>query len=161
MLTVNSKYSADNLKKSSLNSYLCKNEIKLFSTVRTELYENYEVYMYYVKKRIEVSFAHKLSLPYESKCTQLHGHNAIITVYCRSEKLNEYGMVVDFKQLKNIIEDMLDHRYVNDVVDFNPTAENLARHICNSIEHCYKVSFQETEGNVACYVKEGEQDVVF
>ena len=117
--------------------------------------------MYYVKKRIEVSLAHKLSLPYESKCTQLHGHNAIITVYCRSEKLNEYGMVVDFKQLKNIIENMLDHRYINEVVDFNPTAENLACHICNNIEHCYKVSFQETEGNVACYVKDGECDVEF
>ena len=56
---------------------------------------------------------------------------------------------------------MLDHRYVNDVVDFNPTAENLARHICESIENCYKVSFQETEGNVACYVKDGEPDVDF
>ena len=48
-----------------------------------------------------------------------------------------------------------------DVVDFNPTAENLARHICESIENCYKVSFQETEGNVACYVKDGEPDVDF
>lgn len=117
--------------------------------------------MYYVKKRIEVSLAHKLSLSYESKCCQMHGHNAIVTVYCRARELNKDGMVVDFKQLKNIVCDMLDHRYVNDVVDFNPTAENLARHICESIENCYKVSFQETEGNVACYVKDGEPDVDF
>ena len=82
-------------------------------------------------------------------------------VYCRARELNKDGMVVDFKQLKNIVCDMLDHRYVNDVVDFNPTAENLARHICESIENCYKVSFQETEGNVACYVKDGEPDVDF
>ena len=117
--------------------------------------------MYYVKKRIEVSLAHKLSLSYESRCCQMHGHNAIVTVYCRARELNKDGMVVDFKQLKNIVCDMLDHRYVNDVVDFNPTAENLARHICESIENCYKVSFQETEGNVACYVKDGEPDVDF
>lgn len=69
-------------------------------------------------------------------------------------------MVVDFKRLKTVVEELLDHKYVNDIVDFNPTAENLARYICDNIEHCYKVSFQETEGNVACYVKE-DDDTVF
>ena len=44
--------------------------------------------MYEVKKRIEVSAAHKLDLSYESKCTQLHGHNWIIDVYLRSETLS-------------------------------------------------------------------------
>ncbi len=117
--------------------------------------------MYYVKKRIEVSLAHRLTLPYESKCCQMHGHNAIVTVYCRSERLNDDGMVADFKRLKSTVRDMLDHRCVNDCVDFNPTAENLARHICDSIENCYKVSFQETEGNVACYVKDGAPDTDF
>lgn len=117
--------------------------------------------MYYVKKRMEVAMAHRLSLPYESKCTRLHGHNAIITVYCRSESLDENGMVVDFKRIKRTISDMLDHRVANDVVGFNPTAENLARHICLSIEKCYKVSFQETEGNVACYVRDGAADTEF
>ena len=41
------------------------------------------------------------------------------------------------------------------MVDFNPTAENLARWICEQIPNCYKVKFQESEGNVAVYVKEG------
>lgn len=117
--------------------------------------------MYYVKKRMEVAMAHKLSLPYESKCTRLHGHNAIVTVYCCSESLDENGMVVDFKKIKRIINDMLDHRVANDVVSFNPTAENLARHICQNIDKCYKVSFQETEGNVACYVRDGAEDISF
>lgn len=117
--------------------------------------------MYYVKKRMEVAMAHQLSLPYESKCTRLHGHNAVITVYCCSETLNESGMVVDFKKIKHTVSDMLDHRVANDVVDFNPTAENLARHICHSIENCYKVTFQETEGNVACYIKDGANDIEF
>ena len=109
-------------------------------------------FMYYVKKRMEVAMAHQLTLPYESKCSRLHGHNAIITVYCCSEELNESGMVVDFKKIKNVVEDMLDH---------NPTAENLARHICNSIDKCYKVTFQETEGNVACYIKDNVKDLEF
>ena len=48
--------------------------------------------MYRVIKRIEISGAHKLSLPYESKCRGLHGHNWIITVFCQSETLDENGI---------------------------------------------------------------------
>ena len=52
--------------------------------------------MYTVIKRMEISASHSLMLPYPSKCENLHGHNWIITVYCRSKELNEAGMVVDF-----------------------------------------------------------------
>lgn len=110
--------------------------------------------MYYIEKRIEVAFAHNLALNYTSKCTNLHGHNAIIIIYCKAKELDENGMVVDFKHIKNIINRKLDHKYVNNVVDFNPTAENLARWICEQIPHCYKVSFQESEGNTATYEKD-------
>ncbi|MDO4191360.1 MAG: 6-carboxytetrahydropterin synthase, partial [Bacteroidales bacterium] len=51
--------------------------------------------MYYISKRLEVAGAHCLALNYDSKCSYLHGHNWFITVYCKSEKLNENGMVVD------------------------------------------------------------------
>ena len=44
--------------------------------------------MYTVIKRMEVSAAHSLKLSYRSKCENLHGHNWIITVYCRSKELN-------------------------------------------------------------------------
>lgn len=114
--------------------------------------------MYYIKKRIEVAFAHHLMLNYASKCTNLHGHNAIITIYCKTKELNENGMVVDFKHVKEIVSGQLDHRYANDVVNFNPTAENLARWVCEQIPHCYKVSFQESEGNIATYEKDDVQD---
>lgn len=107
--------------------------------------------MYYVKKKIEISAAHRLALDYESKCTALHGHNWIITVECRSEKLNANGMVVDFTVIKEKIHDMFDHRILNDVIDFNPTAENLARHIVDSIPTCYRCEVQESEGNTAVY----------
>ncbi len=110
--------------------------------------------MYYVEKRIEVAMAHRLCLTYESKCSHLHGHNAIVTVYCKSETLNENGMVVDFSTVKNIVKGLLDHQYVNDKVDFNPTAENLARWICEQVPNCYKVTFQESRDNIATYEKE-------
>ena len=107
--------------------------------------------MYRVIKRIEISGAHKLSLPYESKCRSLHGHNWIITVFCQSETLDENGMVVDFSRIKEIVKGKLDHQFLNDVVDFNPTAENMARWICEQVPHCYKVQVQESEGNTVEY----------
>ena len=100
---------------------------------------------------IEVAFAHKLSLNYESKCTNLHGHNAQVTVYCRAAELNENGMVIDFSDLKRIVKHLLDHKYANEQVPFNPTSENLARWICEAVPSCYKVKFQESEDNVAVY----------
>lgn len=109
--------------------------------------------MYYVKKTMEISAAHRLTLDYESKCTQLHGHNWLITVYCKSAELNANGMVVDFTIIKQMIKDRLDHQVLNDVLPCNPTAENIARWICDQIPHCYKVEVQESRGNVAIYEK--------
>lgn len=106
--------------------------------------------MYYVSKRVEVAGAHRLALTYESPCQNLHGHNWIIDVHCRSEKLDENGMVVDFKKIKNFVN-TLDHKYINDILPFNPTAENIARYLCQNIENCYKVEVRESEGNVAIY----------
>lgn len=108
--------------------------------------------MYRIKKRLEISGAHCLSLNYESKCRELHGHNWIIDVYMRSKELNENGMVYDFTHIKRKIVDKLDHKHLNSIFDFNPTAENIAKWICEELgEKCYKVSVQESKGNVAEY----------
>lgn len=107
--------------------------------------------MYYVEKRLEISAAHRLSLDYESKCTSIHGHNWIVTIYCKAKELNANGMVTDFTDIKQKIQGQLDHKYLNDVLPFNPTAENMAHWICQQIDHCYKVSVQESEGNTATY----------
>ena len=107
--------------------------------------------MYYVSKRMEIAVAHQLRLSYESKCQNLHGHNLIICVHCKAKELNEDGMVVDFKHIKEKIHGYLDHGYLNDLVPFNPTAENLAKWIAGQIENCYKVEVQESEGNIAVY----------
>lgn len=87
--------------------------------------------MYAVIKRMEISASHSLRLSYPSKCEKLHGHNWIITVYCRSEELDENGMVVDFTHIKQAVEKQLDHNNLNDVLPFNPTAENIAFWVCS------------------------------
>lgn len=107
--------------------------------------------MYYVTKRLEISASHRLDLDYPSKCTNIHGHNWIITVYCRAETLNSNGMVTDFTHIKTLINDTLDHAMLNDVLPFNPTAENIARWVVDNVENCYRADVQESEGNIATY----------
>lgn len=110
--------------------------------------------MYYIRKRFEVSAAHRLCLNYESKCTNLHGHNWIITVECRAAELDENGMVTDFTHVKTAVQDLLDHAVLNDVLPFNPTAENIARWIVDNVKNGWRCEVQESEGNVAIYEKD-------
>jgi len=107
--------------------------------------------MYYIQKTIEISASHHLNLDYESKCTRPHGHNWLITIYCKSDKLNHNGMVIDFSEIKKKIKDKLDHQNLNEVIPMNTTAENIAYWVCQQITNCYKVKVQESQGNIAVY----------
>lgn len=117
--------------------------------------------MYIVTKRLEISASHKLKLPYESKCQNLHGHNWIIDITVTTDELTDYGMVLDFVHIKNLIHSKLDHQNLNDILKVNPTAENIAFWIQNKINgyllkeepnravYVNKVRVQESEGNIA------------
>lgn len=107
--------------------------------------------MYYVSKRLEISSSHSLNLSYQSKCEAMHGHNWIVIVHCKSETLNQDGMVTDFTEIKKKISGTLDHQNLNDILPFNPTAENIAKWICDQVENAYKVEVWESENNKACY----------
>lgn len=116
---------------------------------------------YTVSKRMEIAAAHRLTLDYESKCTNLHGHNYIVVVEFKATKLNHNGMVVDFAHVKRQIHNVLDHAYLNDILSNNPTAENMGKWIaiecdklCHNEAYCSKVSVQESEGNIATYEKD-------
>ena len=108
--------------------------------------------MYQVHKRLEVSASNRLKLSYESKCENLHGHNWIIDIYIRGEELNQDGMLMDFTHIKRDIQDKLDHKNLNDVLPFNPTAENMAKWIHDQLDGCFRVDVQESENNVASYM---------
>lgn len=110
--------------------------------------------MYTIIKRLEISAAHQLALSYRSKCENIHGHNWIITIYCRSKELNCDGMVIDFAHIKQTVHKKLDHQNLNQVLPFNPTAENIAKWICDQIPTCFKVEVQESENNTAIYEKD-------
>ena len=114
--------------------------------------------MYYVSKRMEIAACHQLVLSYESKCTSLHGHNWVITVYCKAKELNKDGMVIDFKHIKDKIHGYLDHGNLNELLPFNPTAENIAKWIVDQFAECYMAKVQESEGNIAVYTDDSKMD---
>ena len=71
---------------------------------------------------------------YRGKCENPHGHNYKVRVTLRGSELDKAGLLLDFKDLKEVIKaiiDRLDHQMLNEVEPFkvlNPSAENLARY---------------------------------
>lgn len=72
---------------------------------------------------------------YRGKCENPHGHNYRVFVTLIGEELDETGLLLDFKLLKQVLRptiDYLDHFMINDLKPFdeelNPSAENLARY---------------------------------
>jgi 6-pyruvoyltetrahydropterin/6-carboxytetrahydropterin synthase len=70
---------------------------------------------------------------YKGKCENPHGHNYKIRVTLAGERLDHAGLLIDFKDLKDVMKETierLDHQMMNDVEPFttlNPSAENLAQ----------------------------------
>lgn len=88
--------------------------------------------------RIESTFdaAHKL-VGYKGKCASLHGHTWKVETFITGEKLDQVGMLIDFKILKEKLKEItekLDHSLLNDLKEIgNPTSENIAKHIFKNL----------------------------
>ena len=71
---------------------------------------------------------------YEGPCADMHGHTykGNVTVRRDNRRLHE-DMVMDFKELSKLIQervvDQFDHKVINEIVNYNPTAENIAMNI--------------------------------
>ena len=71
---------------------------------------------------------------YKGKCENPHGHNYKVRVTLRGSELDKAGLLLDFKDLKDVMKhviDRLDHQMLNDIEPFtsmNPSAENLAKY---------------------------------
>jgi 6-pyruvoyltetrahydropterin/6-carboxytetrahydropterin synthase len=115
----------------------------------------------------QFSAAHSLS-GYQGNCAQLHGHNWIVEVSVKCLELNNIGIGIDFRDIKqaikNVIND-LDHSCLNEHPEFkdtNPSSENIARFLyrqlgekINSVNvKVSKVKVSETRSAGAYYWEE-------
>lgn len=78
--------------------------------------------------------AHMLS-GYDGKCANIHGHTWKVAVWIKGDEkdCDDVGLLWDFNTLKNIIDD-LDHKYLNDVIEINPTVENIALYVYKKLK---------------------------
>ena len=63
--------------------------------------------MYRVTKSVSFCYGHRL-LNYDGKCRHLHGHNADAVITLESETLDERGMLVDFSDIKALVNQLQD-----------------------------------------------------
>ncbi len=115
--------------------------------------------MYKISKQFSFSASHILNgLSDNHPCSRLHGHNYLVTVHLKAEKLNNAGFVTDYNELKivkDFIDKTLDHRHLNDIFDFNPSSENIARYLYElfkeKLPQLYAVEVSETPKTSAIY----------
>lgn len=90
--------------------------------------------MYEVQIITYFSAAHQLR-NFRGSCEKLHGHNWKVEVTLQGERLNEAELLIDFKEVKdatNRVLDELDHSFLNELPHFkdkNPSSENIAAYI--------------------------------
>ncbi|SCZ01214.1 6-carboxytetrahydropterin synthase QueD [Alkaliphilus peptidifermentans] len=93
-----------------------------------------------VTKIFTFDSAHKLD-DYDGDCKYLHGHTYRMEITIRG-RIDYRGMVMDFNDLKELVKKeillKLDHRYLNDVFDFNPTCENMLVWIFERLDESLK-----------------------
>ena len=120
--------------------------------------------MFEVSIRTRFSAAHHLA-GYPGTCAAHHGHNWEVEVYVRGDELNETGILLDYRELKDTLKQVLagvDHADLNTIEAFsdqNPTSENIARFLYRRIAgalNCaryrlHRVAVHETPETRAVY----------
>jgi len=108
--------------------------------------------MYIIRKEFKIEYSHQLVEAYSLACSDcIHGHHGVIEVFFKSDKLDHTDMVIDFGEVKTILNDYImsfDHSLIMSnqmnqdylnllkkynkkliIVPFNPTAEAFSKHL--------------------------------
>lgn len=95
---------------------------------------------------------------YQGKCEKIHGHTFEVEVVVEVTELDQAGIGIDFTRLKAGLAAILpDHTLLNEVLPFNPSAENLARHFYDALKKSYpvrEVTVWESEDASATYAED-------
>jgi 6-pyruvoyltetrahydropterin/6-carboxytetrahydropterin synthase len=131
--------------------------------------------MYTITKEVYFCYGHRL-MNHAGKCRHLHGHSVKAAVTVEQESLNEQGMVCDFADIKNCVENYVDQHFDHNfllhkddpiipalqnqnerywALDEHPTAEVLSKMIFQHLKACgfcvTQVVLWETASAYACY----------
>jgi 6-pyruvoyltetrahydropterin/6-carboxytetrahydropterin synthase len=123
--------------------------------------------IYEICVQAEFSAAHSLR-GYPGNCASTHGHNWIIRVFIKCHKLNELGIGIDFRDVKQVLHTIMedfDHQHLNELAvfkDSNPTSEliaqyfyqKLSQHLNTNDIKISKVKISESPGTGVCYWEE-------
>ena len=105
---------------------------------------------------------------YKGKCENPHGHNYRVRITLAGKALDSAGLLLDFKDLKQVMKgviDYLDHQMINDLEPFtrlNPSAENISKYFYDETNkgiasvtdgrvHVSRVTIWETDTSIATY----------
>lgn len=120
--------------------------------------------MFELSIKTHFSAAHRLPM-YPGCCANAHGHNWDVEVCVRGDRLDDQGMLIDFRQLRRYVADTLeplDHCDLNTLPEFAttpPTSENIARYVFERVSEklittacrAHRVTVWETHGAAASY----------
>lgn len=105
-----------------------------------------------VTKIFTFDSAHRLD-DYIGKCANLHGHTYKLEVTIKG-RTDHRGIVVDFGDIKSIVNEKIigpyDHRFLNDLLPFNTTAENMVVHFFELVDNHLK---EIEDGNEAVLMR--------
>jgi 6-pyruvoyltetrahydropterin/6-carboxytetrahydropterin synthase len=77
---------------------------------------------------------------YRGKCERMHGHTFQVEVKIEVQRLDTTGIGIDFNDIKAKLNEALpDHTLLNEIFDFNPSAENLSRHFFHELKKHFPV----------------------
>jgi len=102
--------------------------------------------MYRVAVTEHFDAAHRI-VGHQGGCANLHGHRITVVPEFSGTHLDELGILVDFKVVKSELRKLIalvDHTYLNEneVISFNPTAENLAKWFYQRLKETLEPTFR-------------------
>ncbi len=108
-----------------------------------------------IRVKRKFNAAHFLT-DYHGSPEPLHGHTWGVELYIDAHELDKGGMGVDFVEIDDLLKEILpDYKLLNDVFEFSPSAENVAKWIYDQLKPKYptlrKVVVWETENCGAEY----------
>ncbi|WP_414044437.1 6-carboxytetrahydropterin synthase QueD [Macrococcus animalis] len=121
-------------------------------------------FVYELNKDMNFSAAHYIPDARAGVCSRTHGHTYFVNVTIAGNNLDDMGFLVNFRDIKTIINDTFDHTLINDLPELKdkmPSTELVAKTIFDMIDNhlstlvhqpkCLQVFLRETPTSYVVY----------